>query len=546
MGVSNGENSSPLGPVSIGSWLLQPDLNRIERDGHVVHLEPKAVAILSLLAERAGEPVTRQQLLETVWAGVVVSDDALTQVVIKLRKALGDSSREPQYIQTIPKRGYRLVARVKAVAPEAKADKAQKTTPGLNLLLAVGLLLVGAAYLLLSRESDEGTPPAVHAPKGKEASIAVLPFEALGQDSRGHMFARGIRADLSTDLSRLPGLWVINPPLGADATVPARYLISGSVQYLPGRINVHVRLLESESRLQLWSERYDRPLDDLFDVQRAISEEIVGRLAIEVTAADRERLAKRYTLSISAYEDFLRGQTELLLRQQGANDNARRWYSRAIEKDPGFARAYAGLALSYAADFRNQWTEDPQQALRRAEENANTAQQIDPLIPEVYWVLGYVDAQKRKPDSALAHLQEALALDRSYADAYALMGGINTYRGKPDLSISQLREAMRLNPDAGYLYYLLLGRAYFFLGRTEQARINLRESLSRNPGNLEARIYLSATAVVDEDLDTAEWEANEIRSIAPDFDLGEWRKTYPMSDERQIEYLANTLHSVGF
>ena len=101
----------------IGEWLLRPDLNQIERNATLVHLEPKAFAILCLLAEHAGEAVSRQELLEHAWTGVVVSDDSLTQAVIKLRKALGDSSRNPQYIETIPKRGYRLVAPVGAAAP---------------------------------------------------------------------------------------------------------------------------------------------------------------------------------------------------------------------------------------------------------------------------------------------------------------------------------------------------------------------------------------------------------------------------------------------
>lgn len=529
----------------IGEWLLRPDLNQIERNATLVHLEPKAVVILCLLAEHAGEAVSRQELLERAWTGVVVSDDSLTQAVIKLRKALGDSSRNPQYIETIPKRGYRLVAPVEAAVPaQSKAGKGSRV----GAVLLLGLLLVGAVYLLSVRTSEKHSTlvaPVVDREAAEEASVAVLAFEALGQDERGRNFARGITADLSTDLSKLPGLWVIGTRQRDTASQQARYLVSGSVQYVPDRINVHVGLLESVSGRQLWSERYERPLDDLFEVQRAISEEIVRRLQIEVSAADRQRLAKRYTLSIPAYEDFLRGQSELLLRERSANQNARNWYYRAIEKDPAFARAYAGLALSYAADFRNQWVEDREAALNQAADTASTAQQIDPSIPEVYWVLGYVDAQKRKPDSALAHLHKALELDQSYADAHALMGGIDTYRGRPDLSIPRLRQAMRLNPGAGYLYYLLLGRAYFFIGNVEQAQINLRESLSRNPDNLEARIYLAAATAVSGDPDAALWEIDEIRVMDPEFELRAWLETYPMVDQGQIGRLNDALARAG-
>lgn len=545
MATSIRENPGHAGALLIGEWLLRPDLNQIERDATLVHLEPKAVAILCLLAERAGEAVPRQELLDRAWAGVVVSDDALTQAVIKLRKALGDSSRNPQYIETIPKRGYRLVA---PVEPEMSAAGATGKRNRMVPVLVAGLLLAGAAYLLSDRTAEKNSTlvaPAVDREVAEGASVAVLAFEALGQDERGRNFALGITADLSTDLSKLSGLWVINTRQGDAAAQQARYLVGGSVQYVPDRINVHVRLLESESGHQLWSERYDRPLVDLFDVQRAISEEIVRRLQIEVSAADRQRLAKRYTLSIPAYEDFLRGQSELLLRERSANQNARNWYYRAIEKDPAFARAYAGLALSYAADFRNQWIGDRESALIRAADTADTAQQIDPSIPEVYWVLGYVDTQMKKPDSALTHLQKALDLDQSYADAHALMGGIDTYRGQPELSIPRLRQAMRLNPGAGYLYYLLLGRAYFFIGNVEQAQINLHESLSRNPDNLEARIYLAAATAVSGDPDAAQWEIDEIRVMDPEFELRTWLETYPMVDQKQIGRLSNALAKAG-
>ncbi len=541
MTAASGENSWRLDALSIGAWLLRPDLNRIERDGAVVHLEPKAVAILCLLAERGGEVVSRQELLDLAWAGTVVSDDALTQVVIKLRKALGDDSRSPSYIQTIPKRGYRLLAPVEQATP-GRGSTRRMIMPALALL--TGLALAGAVYLLSGKvEQARTTETGSEAGRAivDDASIAVLPFDAIDQGERGLNFARGITADLSTDLSKLPGLWVINTQDQDGLPGQVRYLVSGSVQYVPERISVHVHLLEAESRRQLWSERYERPLIDLFDVQRVISEEIARRLELEVNAADRERLARRYTLSVPAYEDFLRGQAELLLRQRPANENARLWYRRAIEKDPAFARAYAGLALSYAADFRNQWVEDGQQALNQAVATASTAEQIDPSIPEVHWVLGYVDTQKRNLEAARTRLQKALDLDRSYADAYALLGGIETYRGQPGLSIAQLRQAMRLKPSAGYLYYLLLGRAYFFLGQDEQALINLREALSRNPDNLEARIYLAATAVATGDLDTARWEAEEIRVMNPGFDLRAWLETYPMTDQSQIQQLTRAL-----
>lgn len=536
--------------MRIGDWRFFPALHRLEDDGVVVHLEPKAAGVLQLLAQRPGEPFTRQQLLEAAWPGLVVSDDALTQVIIKLRKALGDSPRTPEYIQTIPKRGYRLVAPV--TPAQAPPTPTPASRPAWLLPAALLAMVVAGLWFALwpgqDVEPQATSSPATSSPatSPEPMSIAILPFDNVGSSAQQQHFARGITADLITDLSKLSGLWVINASLNGPQPVPARYLAMGSVRSADGRLVIHVQLLESASRHQLWSERYDRPVAELFDLQQTISHEIVRQLAVQVSQAEQHRLARRYTRNLAAYEDFLHGQAALLLRLREANNTARDWYRKAIEKDPAFARAYAGLALSYAADYRNQWVADGPQALQRAEQVAHTAQQIDREIPEVYWVLGYVAAQQRHHEQALTLLQHALSLDHSYADAYALMGGINTYRGQPQKSIPLLRDAMRLRPEAGYLYYLLLGRAYFYLGDQELALINLREALARNPTNLEARIYLAAAAARTRDTDTAEWQAAEINTLHPGFRLSAWLETYPMVDVAQRRQLHMALEPLGF
>ena len=378
----------------------------------------------------------------------------------------------------------------------------------------------------------------------ERATLTVMPFEAISENERERRFARGMHADLITDLSGLPDLTVISPSLNNALPVTARYQVYGNVQQAGESIGVHVRLVDTVSQHQLWSQRYERALDDIFQVQRSISRDVVEQLSLQVSTADLERLASRYTPNLQAYEDFLRGQAELLLREREANTAARGWYRQAIERDPSFARAYAGMALSYAAEYRNQWTEDGEGALQQAREMAQTGAQIDPEISEVYWVLGYVAAQYREHEAALTHLQRALEIDYSYADAYALMGGINTYLGRPEQSVEQLRSAMRLNQNAGYLYYLLLGRAYYYMGMYEQALINLRESLSRNPTNLETHIYLLATAMAQQDTDTVAWEIEEILTIEPVFEGKVWLETYPMTDKDQRKLLADALTHV--
>ena len=317
--------------------------------------------------------------------------------------------------------------------------------------------------------------------------------------------------------------------------------MSGNVQRTPGEVRIYARLIDTHTGRQLWSERYRQPPKELFNVQEQISRQIVTALSLKITETEHRRLAQRFTPSLEAYETFLQGQSLLLVRQHAENDRARERYRRAIALDPNFGRAYAGLALTFAADYRNQWTDDPAGALERARQMAQTALQIDPEIPELYWVLAYVSAQRRDHPKALSLLRKAISVDQSFADAYALMGGIETYVGRPAETLELLRTAIRLNPDAGYLYFLLLGRAYFYLGDWEQARINLNEALVRNPSNLEAHVYLMATAASSGDRDTAAWEAEEIRALEPGFSPSTWLATYPMTDVTQQERLLKAL-----
>ena len=423
-------------------------------------------------------------------------------------------------------------------------------------MLAVGLIAAFAYLLLDTMARDTRDEPALASGADAERhglpTVAVLPFQVLGDDPEQAYLARGPAADLATDLSRLTGLAVIgagptteSPSPDAGAEGNAQYQVWGGVRRTAGHLLIEVRLTDAETGRQLWAKRYDRPYSDLFAVQDEIGTRIAETLAVRLTEAERQRLARRYSRSTEAYDLLLRAQQELLARQQPANAQARGLYRQALAKDPAFARAYAGLALTYAADYRNQWTDDGQAALRRALEMAQTAVDIDPSLPEAHWALGYVKAQQRRHQEALSHLDQALALVPSFADALALQAGIHTYIGSPADSVPLLRRAMRLDPGAGYLYFLLLGRAYFFLDDAEQALINLREAIARNPTSLEAHIYQAAALLLLGDQDGAAWEAEEIRTIAPDFSTRAWLATYPMTDQAQQARLVSALGQVG-
>ncbi len=550
-----------LSRLRIGEWWADPTTNELGRAGEIVRIEPKAMEVLMVLAGRPGRVVSRDELLSAVWPGVVVGDEVLTQSIIKLRKALGDNPRSPSHIETISKRGYRLIAPVRGMdaAPDARAGtEAPSPTEspgrrhGMRLLglAALAAAAVIAAVALFMRpepyvDAEMEALDAADSRKGAPLTVTVLPFEFVGAGKDYQYLAHGISNDLTTELSRFSGLRLISTGSGASPDPGPRYVVSGSVQREAGLLRVNVRLIDSRTKEQLWSERFERPLRDFFAVQDEIIRRLVEQLPGKVSDAEKQRLAKRYTRSLEAYDNFLRGQALFLVRRTEDNEQARAYFRKALELDPGFARAYASLAMTYALEFRLRPAAGSSAALDRAFELAETARLIDPDIPEIHWALGFVHVQGRRHEKALESLKKALVLDRSYADAYALMGGIYTYIGEPRRTIPLLRMAMRLNPDSGYLYFQILGRAYFFENDFEQALINLREATDRNPADLETRLYYAGALAAAGHLNDARWVAEEIRALDSGFSTRRWLESYPMTSRGQQERLAQLLEKTG-
>ncbi len=553
--------------LHVGIWNVAPDLNQIAHGDEVVVLEPKVMALLVVLANRPGEVVSRDDLLAAVWPGVIVGDNALTQVVIKLRKALGDTAREPSYVQAIAKKGYRLVASVRRAgatmvagpspdAPQASEPSLPVPTPAprrfsrwwlAGALAAIGIAVV-AGVVSTSRDS---APAAMRGDQDSGAApptVAVRPFDEIGSGPNPAVMARAISADLMTDLSKVSGIRVISGDRGAaggGATEQPRYVLSGTVQHDADRLRLNVLLTESATGRPVWSDRFDRHVTDLFSVQDELVKNILKALPVQVSEAETQRIAKRSTRNLQAWEQFVQAQAALLVRRPEQNEHARVLYWDAIRLDPAFSRAYAGLAMTYALQAQQGWGGDAQGALARADELAQTAVKMNPDLPEAHWVLAFVHTQQRQHETALHDIDDALRLNPSYADAYALKAGIDTYLGRPSDSVALLRLAQRLNPEAGSLYFLLLGRAYYFLGDDEQAQLNLGQALERNAENLEARVYLATSLWQSGNRDAARWQVNEIHALEPDFRTDIWLATYPLTDPAERKRLRGALGEIG-
>jgi TolB-like protein/DNA-binding winged helix-turn-helix (wHTH) protein len=340
----------------LGPWRVDPGRNELSRDGEVVRLEPKAVEVLAYLAGRPGEVVPREELLGAVWPGVVVGDDALTQAIIKLRKALGDEAHKPTYIETISKRGYRLIAPVDGKRVTAIRRRRVPLWVGTAVVLVIVLVAV-AAMPMLGKNARMPWPLATD-PRGISTSVpivAVLPFSNLSGDPKRDYFSDGVTEDIITGLGRFSGLRVMSlnavqefagkpAPLELlKARLGARYIVKGSVREVAPQLRVSVELSDTEKGVLLWSERYDGEGAQLFEIQDRIVRSIVGALQVKVTQFEQQRVFTRPTEELEAHDLVLRARSLLHQLDRRANREARGLLARARELAPNYAEILTAL-----------------------------------------------------------------------------------------------------------------------------------------------------------------------------------------------------------
>ncbi len=358
--------------------------DRIRRGDTEHKLESKMMAVLVYLATRAGEVVTREELERDVWHGRIVGYDALTSCVTKLRKILGDDSRRPRYIETIAKKGYRLIAAVnptQAARVEPRPEIAIPASPPevrrrRRALSRWSIGVAAAVVIALGFSLKSKVDPTV-LDEPDQPSIAVLPFDNLSNDATQDYFSNGITADITTALSNHSGLFVIAHLSAASfkgqdvdvnraaGALGVRYVLQGSVRRAESKLRVNAQLIDARSGVHLWAERYDREMRDVLEVQDEIAAKIVGALEVKLTEEEKQRTARRYTVSAEAYDAFLRGQDHYVGYTREDNLQAQADYQRAIDLDPDFARAYSALALTYSMDH-SFWRADPAVARERA------------------------------------------------------------------------------------------------------------------------------------------------------------------------------------
>jgi DNA-binding winged helix-turn-helix (wHTH) protein/TolB-like protein/Flp pilus assembly protein TadD len=476
-----------------GGFEVDLESGEVRKGGALrTRLQDQPLRVLALLLERPGELVDRETLRRTLWSDAVHVDHehGLAKAVLKIRAALGDSAEAPRFIETIPRRGYRFLADVERPQPRVEDRLPSRRSPTMLVLPIAAVALVAFVGFLALRLRQP--IPVAESEGHSTTSLAILPLLLLEPSEDDTPLGLGVADTLITKLSNLSSLSV-RPTSAvvryADESVDALsagrelrvdHVLEGSLQRRDGRLRVSLRLLRVADAQPLWAEVIEEPAGDWFELEDRISERVVAKLSLRLSREEGLQLAKRYTTSAEAYEQYLRGRYFFERRTAKSLHDAIGSFQRAAELDPGFALAFAGIAHAYGPLVTNGDVAALEGRIR-LKEAAFRALELDDSLAEVHIAVALARSVDWDWDGEERAYRKAIALNPSYALAYHWYGFLCQARGRFEESLVLRQRAWQLDPT-GLTTNSGLASALIIVGRLEEARSLLEKTMELDPG----------------------------------------------------------------
>lgn len=499
-----------------------------------VPLEPRAFSLLCLLVENHDRLVTRDEIIEKAWDGRIVSDSAISTGIKSVRKALGDDGVSQKYVRTIRGRGLRFVARVR-ILPTHNA-------------VAVG-----------AEPADEpkiqtAQPEAIHRP-----SIAILPFSLLGYSDTYSAIADAIPAELISSMSRLRWLWVVargstfrfrSRDVDVDAireTLGANYCLTGVVEIFGKNIAIAVELVDTRSRIVIWSERFPSKIDDIHETRTSIVSHVIAALELHIPLQEANRARLNAPEDLDAWSEYHIGLQHMYRFNQNDNAIAAGHFERATTLDPRFARAFAARSFTSFQDAFLKYSPDSGRSKDDARRFAEKSVELDPVDPfsnfnlaRTFWLVG-------SPDGGIEMLERAVQLSPNFAQGFYARAWTDVMAGRGATARTSVTTAIALSPLDPFLYAMqsTLGISHLIEGDYEQAA-HWAERGARAPG---AHFLIGAIAAAAHQLNgdaamTKYWVEN-VRKRRKDVSAEHFFTAFPFSDEKFRLKLAKALQEAG-
>ncbi len=480
--------------------------------------------LLVYLVKNRDRVVTRDELLDNLWKGKVVTDAALGVCLKAARSAIGDSGNKQTVIKTFHGRGYQFIAEI----TDSTTDESQ---------------------------GNKLDPVLLDLPD--HPSIAVLPFANMSGDPEQEFFSDGITEDIITALSRISRLLVIarTSTLGYKGKAidvkqvgqeqGVRYVLEGSVRKNGNRVRVTAQLIDTTTGLHCWADHYDRELDDIFSVQDEITKKVTVALQVTLTEGEQARVYAGGTDNVEAWECVVRGKDLMERHIKEDNIAARRLLERAVQLDPEYVAPWAFLGWTYWEAARWQWDETPESSLDTAFESAQTALEMEKEQPDSLTLLGLCHFSRGELDQALSMTEYAFTLAPNHAYITAASAVVLRGAGRLQDALRRIKIAMRLSPIYPMWYLMVLGSTYHLLGDQSAAVTTLRESVQREPESILPKPWL-LSALIQADLKKeAELTTADILRVEPEFSRAIWIQNLGIDDPAVATKLLENLATAG-
>jgi TolB-like protein len=516
-------------------YALDTDRRELRQGSHVVTLEPQVFDVLECLVRNRERIVTKSDLIAEVWHGRIVSDSTLSSRITGVRHAVADSGTQQRLIRTVSRRGFRFIGVVREIAGRRDAASPDQSTT--------------------SRPQLEGMPTLLP----EKPSIAVLSFANLSEDAAQEYFADGMSEDLITALSRFRWLFVIARSSTfvykgraidvkqISRELGVRYVLEGSVRNVAKRVRITAQLVDASTGAQLWADRFDGALKDIFDLQDQVTASVVGSIAPKLEQVETERARRKPTESLDAYDHFLRGMAKAVPYSKEGYEEAQAHFLRAIELDPDFAAPYGLAAWYYVTRKVNGWMIDRE---RETAEAARLGKQAVELAKDDAVALswgGFAVGFFVDVDDGMAYVDQALVLNPNLAAGWYMSGWLKVFAGKPAAAIEHLHRAIRLSPLDPHIFrvYAGLAYAYFFANQHREALAWAIKAVRERPTWLSAvRIAAACHATSGERTEARRLTAR-LRDLDPALRVSTLKDVHPFRRSADLAKFENAIRKAG-
>ena len=458
----------------------------LRRSGEVVRIEPQVFELLVYLVRNSSRIVSKEELIEAVWQGRAISEAALSSCVSAARRAIGDSGKDQRRIRTASKRGFRFVGSLDDAPPQTLlpdgAPSGQENP---------------AAAIAGARPQQAAAASALALPD--KPSIAVLPFQNMSGDPEQEYFADGLTEDIITGLSRQRWFFVIARNSSftfkgeavdvrrVASQLGVRYVLEGSVRKVADRVRVTGQLIDAAHGIHLWADKYDRELENIFQLQDEITNRVIGSVLPQILAAEAARIRRKPPQSLDAWDLVMQALPHMWRVSAEDQRRAQEFLRQAISLDSEYAHAHALMGWTYVSLFNLDARAPISEFTDKALDAGSKAVALDHEESWGHLVLGLGHARRRRPELAVSHLSKSIDLNPNFALGYAGLGYALACGGEPERGLQSLEQAQRLSPRDPFLaIYAPTVRymALFALGSYEEAIAVCRSTSALHPNHV--------------------------------------------------------------